>query len=68
MDRRSGSLAPRGSTLPEWKRRSSERLVLELAGLSLGAIAAAEEGARRRVAPTEALWSLPDSPPSSRMR
>jgi len=30
------------------ERRSRERLVLELAGLSLGAIAAAEEGARRR--------------------
>src|SRR5882672_51684 len=44
------------------ERRSRERLVLELAGLSLGAIAAVEEGARRRVAPTEALWELARQP------
>src|SRR5207247_947617 len=44
------------------ERRSRERLVLELAGLSLGAIAAAEDGARRRVAPAEALWELARQP------
>ena len=44
------------------ERRSRERLVLELAGLSLGAIAAAEDAARRRVAPTEALWELARQP------
>ena len=44
------------------ERRGWERLVLELAGLSLGAIAAAEDGARRRLAPTEALWELARQP------
>jgi two-component system NtrC family sensor kinase len=44
------------------ERRSRERLVLELAGLSLGAIAAAEEGARRRLAPADALWELARQP------
>ena len=44
------------------ERRSRERLVLELAGLSLGAIAAAEDGARRRLAPAEALWELARQP------
>jgi signal transduction histidine kinase len=44
------------------ERRSRERLVLELAGLSLGAIAAAEEGSRRRLAPAEALWELARQP------
>ena len=44
------------------ERRSRERLVLELAGLSLGALAAAEDGARRRLAPTEALWELARQP------
>jgi len=44
------------------ERRSRERLVLELAGLSLGAIAAAEDGARRRLNPTEALWELARQP------
>src|SRR6266436_1464008 len=44
------------------ERRSRERLVLELAGLSLGAIAAAEDGSRRRVAPAEALWDLARQP------
>lgn len=44
------------------ERRSRERLVLELAGLSLGAIAAAEEGARRRLSPAEALWELARQP------
>ena len=44
------------------ERRSRDRLVLELAGLSLGAIAAAEDGSRRRVAPAEALWDLARQP------
>jgi signal transduction histidine kinase len=44
------------------ERRSRERLVLELAGLSLGAIAAAEDGARRRLDPAEALWELARQP------
>jgi signal transduction histidine kinase len=44
------------------ERRSRERLVLELAGLSLGAIGAAEDGARRRLAPAEALWELARQP------
>jgi len=44
------------------ERRSRERLVLELAGLSLGAIAAAEDGSRRRLAPAEALWELARQP------
>src|SRR5216117_1726695 len=44
------------------ERRSRDRLVLELAGLSLGAIAAAEDGSRRRVAPAEALWELARQP------
>ena len=44
------------------ERRSRERLVLELAGLSLGAIAAVEDGARRRLAPAEALWELARQP------
>src|SRR5213593_4029460 len=56
---RSRPAAPPPSGL---ERRSRERLVLELAGLSLGAIAAAEEGARRRVAPAEALWELARQP------
>src|SRR6266566_5376017 len=56
---RSRPAAPPPSGL---ERRSRERLVLELAGLSLGAIAAAEEGARRRLAPTEALWELARQP------
>jgi signal transduction histidine kinase len=44
------------------ERRSRERLVLELAGLSLGAIAAAAEGAQRRLSPAEALWELARQP------
>ena len=56
---RSRPAAPPPSGL---ERRSRERLVLELAGLSLGAIAAAEDGARRRLAPTEALWELARQP------
>src|SRR6267378_1912802 len=56
---RSRPAAPPPSGL---ERRSRERLVLELAGLSLGAIAAAEDGARRRLAPSEALWELARQP------
>src|SRR6267143_2518321 len=56
---RSRPAAPPPSGL---ERRSRERLVLELAGLSLGAIAAGEESARRRLAPTEALWELARQP------
>jgi signal transduction histidine kinase len=56
---RSRPAAPPPSGL---ERRSRERLVLELAGLSVGAIAAAEDGARRRLAPTEALWELARQP------
>src|SRR5437867_3671183 len=56
---RSRPAAPPPSGL---ERRSRERLVLELAGLSLGAIAAAEQGARPRLAPTEALWELARQP------
>jgi signal transduction histidine kinase len=56
---RSRPAAPPPSGL---ERRSRERLVLELAGLSLGAIAAAEDGARRRLAPAEALWELARQP------
>lgn len=44
------------------ERRSRERLVLELAGLSIGAIAAAAEGAHRRLSPAEALWELARQP------
>lgn len=56
---RSRPAAPPPSGL---ERRSRERLVLELAGLSLGAIAAAEDGARRRLDPAEALWELARQP------
>src|SRR5467141_3551314 len=56
---RSRPAAPPPSGL---ERRSRERLVLELAGLSLGAIAAAEDGARRRLHPAEALWELARQP------
>jgi len=56
---RSRPAAPPPSGL---ERRSRERLVLELAGLSLGAIAAAEDGARRRLNPAEALWELARQP------
>src|SRR5436309_333031 len=44
------------------ERRSRDRLVLELAGLSLGAIAANEDASRRRLAPAEALWELARQP------
>jgi signal transduction histidine kinase len=56
---RSRPAAPPPSGL---ERRSRERLVLELAGLSLGAIAAAEDGARRRLGPADALWELARQP------
>ena len=44
------------------ERRSRERLILELAGLSLGAIAASAEGAQRRLSPAESLWELARQP------
>jgi len=44
------------------ERRSRERLILELAGLSLGAIAASAEGSQRRLSPAESLWELARQP------
>jgi signal transduction histidine kinase len=44
------------------ERRSADRLVLELAGLSLGAITAAHAGARRHLSPAEQLWELSRQP------
>lgn len=44
------------------ERRSRERLILELAGLSLGALAASAEGSHRRLSPAEALWELSRQP------
>lgn len=44
------------------ERRSRERLILELAGLSLGAIAASAEGSHRRLSPAESLWELARQP------
>jgi len=44
------------------ERRSRERLILELAGLSLGALAAAAEGSQRRLSPAESLWELARQP------
>ena len=38
------------------ERRSRDRLVLELAGLCLGAIDGSDDGDRRRLPPSEALW------------
>ena len=43
------------------ERRSRERLILELAGLSIGAIAVATEG-RQRLSPAESLWDLARQP------
>jgi signal transduction histidine kinase len=43
------------------ERRSQERLILELAGLGLGALAAAH-GAARRLPPADALWELARQP------
>jgi signal transduction histidine kinase len=43
------------------ERRSRERLVLELAGLSIGAISAAN-GAHKRLSPADALWELARQP------
>lgn len=42
------------------ERRSQERLILELAGLGLGALAAS--GAARRLPPADALWELARQP------
>jgi signal transduction histidine kinase len=44
------------------ERRGHDRLVLELAGLALGALAASEDGSRRRLSPVEALWELARQP------
>ncbi len=44
------------------ERRSRERLVLELAGLSLGSLGAATEAARSRLPPGDALWELARQP------
>ena len=44
------------------ERRSRDRLILELAGLGLGAIAAAADAATRRVSPADALWELARQP------
>jgi signal transduction histidine kinase len=44
------------------ERRSRERLILELAGLSLGALAANAEGSQPRLSPAEALWDLSRQP------
>jgi len=44
------------------ERRSRERLVLELAGLSLGTLAAAAASARARLPPADALWELARQP------
>lgn len=44
------------------ERRSRERLVLELAGLCLGAIDIAADASRRRLPPSEALWELARQP------
>ena len=46
------------------ERRSRERLILELAGLCIGATEAAADGglAKKRLPPTEALWDLSRQP------
>lgn len=44
------------------ERRSRDRLILELAGLGLGAIAAAADAATRRLSPADALWELARQP------
>jgi two-component system, NtrC family, sensor kinase len=44
------------------ERRSSDRLILELAGLSLGMLRAADSAARSRLPPTDALWELARRP------
>ena len=44
------------------ERRSRDRLVLELAGLSLGALGAAAASARPRLPPADALWELARQP------
>jgi len=44
------------------ERRSRDRLILELAGLGLGAIAAAADSAARRLSPADALWELARQP------
>lgn len=44
------------------ERRSRDRLILELAGLGLGAIAAAADTAAHRLSPADALWELARQP------
>ena len=44
------------------ERRSPDRLVLELAGLSLGAIVGTPTGTQRRLSPAEALWEMARQP------
>jgi signal transduction histidine kinase len=44
------------------ERRSRERLILELAGLCLGGVDAADDGAKRRLPPAEALWDMARQP------
>lgn len=44
------------------ERRSSDRLILELAGLSLGMLQATESAARSRLPPADALWELARRP------
>lgn len=44
------------------ERRSRERLILELAGLSLGALAASAAESQRRLSPAESLWELARQP------
>jgi len=53
---------PAGSPPSGIERRSRERLILELAGLCLGAIDAAADGGKRRLAPSETLWELARQP------
>jgi signal transduction histidine kinase len=48
---------PRGT-----ERRSRDRMILELAGLGLGALGAAGDAAARRLSPADALWELARQP------
>ncbi|MGH7530325.1 MAG: sensor histidine kinase [Gemmatimonadales bacterium] len=44
------------------ERRSQERLILELAGLGIGALDASDGAEHRRLAPADALWELARQP------